>query len=197
MGKSLPTMIEIGDKVVSLDIVSKKFYCDVQKCKGACCVIGASGAPLEDDEADILKSEYNAIKPYLRPEGIHAIEAQGTSVMDADREMVTPLVAGRECAYAVFENGIARCGIENAFEDGATVFRKPVSCHIYPVRVKRYRQFMAVNYDQWTVCDPARKRGEEKGKAVFEFVREGMIRKFGADFYEKLGLLSDQIHQEE
>jgi len=186
-------MVEIDDKVISLDILEKRFCCDLSICKGACCVHGESGAPLEDKEVKILPDEYPGFRDFLRPEGIRIIKEQGTSVLDADRENVTPLIDGRECAYTIFENGIARCGIEKAFDEGATNFRKPVSCHLYPVRIKRYKGFKAVNYDQWSICDSARTHGDKQDLAVFRFVREAIERKFGPDFYQKLEILSDQI----
>jgi hypothetical protein len=194
MKKDVPTMIEIGYKVVSLDIVREKFVCDLAKCKGICCVEGESGAPLEDDEVKMLMAEYDKIRPYLREEGISAIEQQGTAVRDADQEMVTPLVGGKaECAYAIFENNFARCGIEKAWEEGATAFRKPVSCHIYPIRVKNHNNLLAVNYDRWKVCDPARVHGEMENVPVYRFVKDAIERKFGADFYQKLRIISDGL----
>jgi hypothetical protein len=197
MKKDIPTMIELGDKVVSLDIIREKFLCDLAKCKGICCVEGASGAPLEDHEVRQLEKEYERIRPFLREEGRKAVEQQGTSIRDADQEMVTPLVDGKhECAYALFENGIARCGIEKAWEEGATAFRKPVSCHLYPIRVKKYSSLQAVNYDRWKVCDPARVNGERANKPVFHFVKEAIERRFGVDFYTKLQIISDGLNDD-
>jgi hypothetical protein len=197
MKKDIPTMIELDDKVVSFDIIREKFVCDLAKCKGICCVEGESGAPLEDDEVKMLKAEYDKIRPYLREEGRKAIALQGTSIRDADQEMVTPLVGGHnECAYVLFENGIARCGIEKAWEAGATGFRKPVSCHIYPIRIKNYSSMKAVNYDRWKVCDPAREHGERKNVPVYCFVKDAIERKFGADFYRKLQIISDGMGED-
>jgi hypothetical protein len=196
MKKGLPTMVEIDDMVISLDVVEKRFFCDLASCKGVCCVHGESGAPLDDDEVKILEDEYPSFKNYLRSEGIDAIEKQGTSVIDVDQEMVTPLIDGRECAYAIFEDGIARCGIEKAYDEGDTSFRKPVSCHIYPIRIKRYNNMTAVNYDLWPICDDARIMGENKDVPVFRFVRDAVERKFGQDFYKKLEILSDQIEKD-
>ena len=197
MKKDVPTMVELGDKVVSLDIIREKFVCDLSKCKGICCVEGESGAPLEDEEVNLLRAEYERIAPYLRGEGRKAIQQQGTAVMDADKEMVTPLVGGKdECAYAVFENDIARCGIEKAWEEGATGFRKPVSCHIYPIRVKKYHSLKAVNYDRWKVCDPARVNGEKENVPVYRFVKDAIGRKFGMDFYQKLEIISEGLEED-
>ena len=190
-------MIEVGNKVVSLDIIREKFVCDLAKCKGICCVEGESGAPLEDDEVLLLEAEYDKIRPYLREEGRKAIEQQGTAVRDADQEMVTPLVGGKhECAYALFENEIARCGIEKAWEEGATGFRKPVSCHIYPIRVKNFNSLKAVNYDRWKVCDPARVHGEMENVPVYCFVKAAIERRFGAEFFQKLQIIADGLDED-
>lgn len=186
-------MMEIGDKVISLDIITEKFICDLGRCKGVCCVEGESGAPLEQEEADILDEEYPSIAPYLREQGNHAIEGQGKWVIDADKETVTPLVDGKECSYAIFENGIARCGIEKAWEAGASSLRKPISCHIYPIRVKPYSGFTALNYDRWKICDPARECGGKKDLRVFRFLQDPIERKYGSDFYQKLERVAGTI----
>jgi hypothetical protein len=194
MKKDFPTMIEIDDLVISLDIIERNFVCDLDKCKGICCVHGESGAPLEDSEVAILEAEIDRIKPFLREEGVMAIREQGTSVRDKDDEMVTPLINGREeCAFAVFEGGIARCGIENAWEKGATHFQKPISCHIYPIRVKKYKGFRAVNYDRWGICDPARILGDHHKIPVYRFVRQAIERKFGEGLYKRLQIISDNL----
>lgn len=187
-------MIEMGKKVVSLDIIREKFVCDLEKCKGICCVEGESGAPLEDEEVNLLEAEYPKIKSYLRSAGRKAIAQQGTAVRDADQEMVTPLVGGKhECAYAIFEHGIARCGIEKAWENKATDFRKPVSCHLYPIRLKSYSSLQAVNYDRWQVCDPARIKGEKENTPVYSFVKAAIERKFGPEFYRNLQVVADGL----
>ncbi len=195
MKKDVPTMIEIGDKVITLDLITEKFVCDLDKCNGVCCVYGESGAPLEPEEVDVLEKEYKNIAPYLTKDGNRAIEKLGTWVIDADNETVTPLIEGRECAYAVFEGAIAKCGIEKAFEAGATTFIKPISCHIYPIRVKKYNDFTALNYDRWKICDSARSCGEKKDVPVYRFLREPIIRKYGEEFYQKLEIVSRKIGQ--
>jgi len=188
-------MMEIGDKVVSLDLITEKFECNLAVCKGICCVEGESGAPLEEEEAEILEKDYVNFAPYLREEGRKAIEKQGTWVIDADTEKVTPLIEGKECAYAIFEGKIARCGIEKAYEEGATDFRKPISCHIYPIRVKKYKRLTAVNYDRWPICDPARLHGEQENVPVYRFLKESIVRKYGEEFYEKLEIVAQNFGQ--
>jgi len=191
------TMIEIDNTVVSLDVIEKKFSCDISRCKGYCCVHGASGAPLEDGEEEILKRIYPEIKPFLREEGIQAIDEQGTSVIDTDGEIVTPLVDGEECAYAIFEKGIARCGIERAYEQGATDFNKPISCHLYPIRIKKYHNFEAVNYDIWHICDSARDLGRKMHVTVYDFTKVALIRKYGKEYCAKLEMAGREFSQKD
>ena len=179
-------MLQIGDTIVSSEIITGQFTCDLQKCKGACCVLGDSGAPLEENEILLLKQDFPSIKAFLRPEGVNAIEKQGTSVIDTDNDLVTPLVEGKECAYTVFHNGIARCGIEIAFTAGATTVRKPASCYLYPVRIKKYKNFEAVNYDIWEICDTARILGKSIGSHVYEFAGPALKEKYGEDWYAML-----------
>jgi len=179
-------MIEIGDTIISRDLLHNAFVCDLAACKGACCVEGDSGAPLEEDERAILDKEYEAIKPYLLEEGRKAIEWQGSSVIDSDGDLGTPLVEEGACAYAIFENGKALCGIEKAWKAGATAFRKPLSCHLYPVRVSTYSSFQAVNYHRWKICDPACRLGAQLEVPVYVFLKDALIRRFGPAWYHEL-----------
>ena len=183
-------MIEIGDTIVSRDLLNKAFVCDLEACKGACCVQGDSGAPLEEDERAVLDKEYDAIKPYLLDEGRKAIDRQGSSVIDSDGDLGTPLVEEGACAYAIFENGKALCGIEKAWKAGSTAFRKPVSCHLYPVRVSSYSSFKAVNYHRWKICDPACQLGAQLEVPVYVFLKDALIRRFGLEWYHEL----EQVH---
>ncbi len=149
-------MISIGNALISEDLLEKAFVCDLTKCKGACCVEGDAGAPLEDDEVLKLEEIFEDVKPFLRPEGVMAIEQQGTSVKDpVDNDWVTPLVNGAECAYVIFDDkGVTKCGIEKAWEQGAVDWRKPVSCHLYPIRIDKYETYDAVNYHKWQSAAP-------------------------------------------
>lgn len=180
-------MIPIEKTLVSDQLIEEKFVCDLQRCKGACCVQGVSGAPLEADELELLEESYPFVKPYLTPEGIRAIERKGFYVKDADDDWVTPLI-GRQgaCAYTVYENGIAACGIEKAFREGKTVFKKPLSCHLYPVRITRLKNYDAVNYHEWEICSPACELGKQLKVPVFEFVRDALIRKYGEAWFAQL-----------
>ncbi|MBN1158936.1 MAG: DUF3109 family protein [Bacteroidales bacterium] len=183
-------MIDIDNTLISHDVIQCPFACDLPVCRGACCVHGDSGAPLEKEEAVILRKALPGIKPFLRKEGIEAIHASGTSVTDSEGDIVTPLINGQECAYAIFENGIARCGIEKAFHAGAIGYRKSISCHLYPVRIRKYKNYYAVNYDRWAICKPAITKGENTHIPVYRFVEEALIRKFGREWFEKLIMIA-------
>ena len=181
-------MIQIDDKLISEDIFSEEFVCNLSKCKGACCVEGDIGAPLNKEETVILDRIFEQVKPYLRKEGVEAIEAQGAWVIDPnDGDYVTPMVEGRECAYVIFDDkGITKCGIEKAYEDGAVDWQKPISCHLYPIRVDEYRTFTALNYHKWDICSDACTLGRELQVPIYKFVKTPLIRKYGEEFYETL-----------
>lgn len=182
-------MIQIDDKIISEDVFAENFVCNLSKCKGICCVDGDAGAPLDQDETEILAEIYPKIKGYLRPEGADAIDAQGTHVVDVDGDLVTPLVHGKECAYVIFdEKGYTKCGIEKAYEDGVIDYQKPISCHLYPIRVTKYSTFDALNYDVWKICADACTLGDELKVSVYQFLKKPLIRKYGEEFY---GTLTD------
>ena len=181
-------MIQIDDKLISEDIFAESFVCNLTKCKGVCCVDGDTGAPLDKEELPILDEIFPKIKPYLRPEGVKAIEEQGTWMIDDyDGGYVTTLVNNSECAYVIFdEKGVTKCGIEKAYEDGAIDWKKPISCHLYPIRITEYRTFSALNYHEWSICSDACTLGSELQVRVFQFLKEPLIRKYGKDFYKTL-----------
>ncbi|MEJ2585363.1 MAG: DUF3109 family protein [Robiginitalea sp.] len=179
-------MFQIGRTLVSEEILEEAFVCDLKACKGACCIEGSAGAPLEEEETRMLDALFPKVRHYLRPEGVRAIETQGTHVKGSDGDWETPLVEGRECAYVVYEDGVAQCGIEKAHKAGAVSWRKPVSCHLYPVRVREYTQITAVNYHQWHICDAACRLGQKLKVPVYQFTKEALIRKFGIQWYEEL-----------
>ena len=157
-------MIEIDDKIVSADLLRECFACDLAACKGICCVEGNAGALLEIDEVDTLEREYPNYRPCMTAEGIEAVERQGFMVVDEDGDLTTPLVNGAECAYAYRENGVTLCAIEKAWMEGKTSFRKPISCHLYPIRVMRFSNgTVGLNYHRWSVCAPARQCGARLG----------------------------------
>jgi hypothetical protein len=180
-------IIRIDDKLISADVFTQCFACDVAQCAGVCCVLGDSGAPLEQKEKRILQREYRHFAAYMKPEGRDAVAQQGHAVIDLDGDLVTPLIGGAECAYSnVDAAGTCYCAIERAFLDGKTTFRKPMSCYIYPVRIKQVGEFICLNYDVWSACDCARRKGAAENTPVFRFLRQPIIARFGQAFYEKM-----------
>ena len=187
-------MFQLGKTIVSEDIIEKDFVCNLSACKGACCIDGDAGAPLTKEEADILEEIYPKVKPYLRKKGIEAIEAQGTSTKNEWDEIETPLINGADCAYVIFDNKkTALCGIEEAYNQGEIKWKKPISCHLYPIRVKEYTEFSAVNYERWDICDDACSLGKELQVPIYKFVKEALIRKFGEDWYTELEKVANKM----
>ena len=179
-------MFQLGKTIVSEEILEREFVCNLSACKGTCCIDGDAGAPLNEEETKILEEIYPKVKPYLRPEGIAAIEAQGTWVKGEDGDFETTLIEGKDCAYVIFDGETALCGIEQAYNEGIVSWKKPVSCHLYPIRVKDFTEFTAVNYDKWYICDDACTLGKELQVPVYKFVKEALIRRFGEDWYLEL-----------
>lgn len=186
-------MIQIDNTLVSFDIFEKKFCCDLQQCKGACCVVGDSGAPMEEEETAKIEHNYEGIKAFMKPEGIEAVAEQGFSVIDRDGDLGTPLIEGRECAYAIEENGCCWCAIEKAWVQGKSDFRKPISCHLYPIRISDYGEFEALNYNKWDICKCARLKGEQEGMPIYRFLKEPLIERYGEEWYSQLEYAANEI----
>ena len=186
-------MFQLGKTIVSEDLLEKEFVCNLTACKGACCIDGDAGAPLSLEETQILESIYPKVKSFLRKEGIAAIEAQGTWIKGVDGDLETPLIDGKDCAYVMFDGKTALCGIEQAYNQGIIDWKKPISCHLYPVRVKDFTEFTAVNYDKWDICDPACSLGQELEVPVYKFVKEALVRKFGEDWYAELEKVAEDM----
>lgn len=190
-------LIELNDKIISTQIFERKFVCDLSACKGACCIEGDSGAPLTLDEVNILEEEIEAIKPYMRPEGIAAVEKSGVFYIDQENDAVTTLVNGKECAFVFFdEQGVTKCSIEKAHKEGKLDFKKPISCHLYPIRTKQFEEFEAINYDVWDICKPACACGDKLDVPVFRFLKEPLIRKYGAEFFAELEQVDREIKEQ-
>ena len=183
-------MLLIDEILISDDIIESQFICDLDACKGACCINGEGGAPLEKAELTILLDIYEKIEPYLTPEGKKAIGQQGLFVRTAESnfsEYATPLVDNKACAYLSYDDdGIAMCGIQKAYEAKEVDWPKPISCHLYPIRINKNEFFEAINYDRWDICKAACTLGEKESVYLYEFLKEPLIRKYGAAFYEQL-----------
>ncbi len=177
------------NKLVSLSLIEEHFVCNLEACKGACCWEGDYGAPVNEEEREILEQIYPKIRPLLTVEGALSIALQGTSVWaEEGAEYATPLIDGAACAYLTQDaNGIAKCGIEKAYEQGLIEFKKPISCHLYPVRTETMSSgFEALNYHEWDICAAACSNGKSLGVPVYQFVADALIRKYGQDFYDEL-----------
>ena len=189
MNRKFGTIIQIGDVLVSEDVVCEFFACDYPVCRGACCIVGDSGAPLEEDEIPALERDFHLFSPFIREEGRAAAEASGYFAVDREGDLVTPLVPGsEECAYCCFEGDNCLCGIEKA---GLT---KPISCALYPIRIKKFRGGgMALNLHRWDICKCAFERGRREGIRVYQFLKEPLIRRFGSEFYEALSAAAEHV----
>ena len=187
-------MIEIEDKIISDDLFEKKFVCDLQKCKGVCCVEGDSGAPLTKKEILDIDKNISKIKTEMSPTALSILEKKDFYYVDSDGDQVTSLINEKECVFVVYDqNKIAKCSIESAFRKNKINFNKPISCHLYPIRVKKYKNFQAINVDSWHICQPACKCGTELNVPVFKFLKNAIVRSWGLIFFQQLDSVYEQF----
>jgi hypothetical protein len=181
-------MIAIGNTLISEDLLEKKFVCDLNACKGECCVAGDSGAPLDKEELELLEGVVEKVKPYMTKKGVRAVEKHGSWVKDSDGDYTTTLVSeGAECAFVFFdEKKIAKCAIEQAYNEGKVKWKKPISCYLYPVRITKHKTYDAVNYHKWDICKPACECGAKMNVPVFQFLKKPLIQKYGKKWFEEL-----------
>ena len=197
--KRFGTIVQIGDILVSEDVILEYFACDYPVCRGKCCIVGDSGAPLLEEELEPIEACYDVFSPLMREEGRKAVEEKGFFEIDRDGDLVTPLVPGsEECAFCLFENGNCLCSIERRFFEGKSSFRKPISCQLYPVRAVQLRNgTIGLNLHRWDICQCAFDKGRREGIRAYEFLREPLIAAYGADFYEALCVAAKQVIAEE
>jgi len=179
-------MLSVDHVLISDEILNQYFACDFALCKGLCCVEGDAGAPLEEEEVSLIEDFWDEIKPYLLPEGIQMVEQNGVFDYDADGVLVTPLINNKECAFVYFESNLAKCAIEKAFSEGKIDFQKPISCHLYPIRIKKFDYYERLDYHRWGVCEQARKRGKSLKITVFDYLSEPLSRRYGRKWVEKV-----------
>ena len=190
-------MLQIDDTIISLDVLESQFICHLIKCKGQCCVDGASGAPLEKEEDDEINEILPVIWDELSPKAQKLIEKQGISYKDYDGELVTSIINGEECVFTYFdEDGVCKCVIDKAYREGRISVQKPISCHLYPIRLQKFRDFTAVNYHKWSVCKPAVELGKGEGVELYKFLKEPLIRRFGKEWYDELCEATKLIEEE-
>ncbi len=191
-------MIAIDHVLLSDEVVQENFVCDLNACKGGCCVDGDCGAPLTKEEAELLPEIYPFVKPYLSNQYVAEIEQQGFHVMDDEFGYVTPTINGGVCVYAINdEDGIVKCGIERAWKDGKIKFQKPISCHLYPIRIKEGDGYEMVNYEpRKRMCRPACKLGNKLKIPVYKFLKDSITRKYGEAFYDTLDAVAKKMNAE-
>lgn len=190
-------MVEIDNIVVALDVFTEKFVCNLNACKGCCCVEGDAGAPVEGDELQQLEKVLPVVWNDLSVEAQAVIERQGVCYRDSDGDLVTSIVHGKDCVFTCYdEKGYCFCAIEKAYREGKVDFYKPISCHLYPIRVADYGLYKAVNYHRWSVCHAAWELGKEKGVPVYKFLKEPLIRKFGETWYAELESVADELREQ-
>ena len=189
-------MVQIQQTLISDDIFKEHFICDLCKCKGQCCVDGESGAPLEQHEFEEINEILPLIWDDLSLAAQELINEQGIAYTDYDGELVTSIINGEECVFTYFDdNGVCKCVIDNAYREGRINIQKPISCHLYPIRLKEYVEFTAVNYHKWSVCESATVLGRQQGLPLFRFLKEPLIRKFGENWYNELCEVADVIEK--
>lgn len=193
-------MIEIGNVLISDEVIEEQFVCDLNKCKGGCCVDGDAGAPLDDDELSEIRNIYDAVLPYLSEESKKQLEVQGHYVYDQEFGWVTPTIDSRICVYGITDNkGIVKCGIEQAYNDGKVSWKKPISCHLYPIRTKRTRKGKSqiVNYEpREDLCKGGCDLGKKLKVPAYVFLKDALTRKFGEEFYETLSATAEHLKKD-
>ena len=189
-------IIQVGDVLVSPDIITETFYCDLDACKGACCVEGEAGAPVDLDEIAAIEDSLDTVWPQMSAGAQAVVDRQGVAYGDPEGDLVTSIVDGRDCVFTCHEGGCCLCLLEKAYRAGLTEFCKPVSCALYPIREKRLGSgLVGLNYHKWSVCAPARSKGAELGLRVYEFLKEPLVRRFGQAWYDELAAVAAELRK--
>ena len=207
MSKKLPPILQIGDILISSDILTEEFCCDLAACKGACCIEGDAGAPVTRDETGDIEASLDAVWPDLNASAQAVIDRQGVAYIDQEGDLVTSIVGGKDCVFTYYDNISDRdttqvidhcclCALEKAYRNGRSHFCKPISCALYPIREKRFSDgTVALNYHQWDVCRPAREKGRQLHLPVYRFLREPLVRRFGQSWYDELCDVADELRR--
>lgn len=186
-------MLEIQNTLVSLDLIERFFCCDLDKCLGECCIEGDAGAPITEDERQQIEAILPEIFDELSPAAQREIRENGVAYIDQEGDLVTSIVDGRNCVFTCFEpGGMCHCAIERAYRQGRINFYKPISCHLYPIRLKEYADFTAVNLHRWKICRCAEVLGRKLGLRAYQFLKEPLIRRFGQAWYDELALTAEE-----
>jgi hypothetical protein len=178
--------------LISPDIFEMEFACNLNKCKGACCVEGEFGAPLAEMELEVIDSQLENIRPYMTHKAKALLDKEGFYEKDIDGDLVTKCLSGRDCIFAINEEGVYKCSIDKAWQDGKSNFRKPISCHLYPIRISQVGEYTALNYDRWDICSPACEMGKSLGMPVYKYLKDALIRNFGEKWYSELEIIAEE-----
>ncbi|MBQ8047390.1 MAG: DUF3109 family protein [Prevotella sp.] len=187
-------ILQVGDVLVSPDILTERFCCDYEKCRGACCVEGNAGAPVNLDEIDEIEASLDAVWGDLSAQAQSVIDRQGVAYNDPDGDLVTSIVGGRDCVFTCYEGSNCLCALEKAYRQGHTRFCKPASCSLYPIRAKQFSDgSFGLNYNRWDICRDAVEKGKRLDMPVYKFLREPLVRRFGQAWYDELEALAGEL----
>lgn len=188
-------IVEVGGVLVSSEIFTEFFCCDLEQCKGICCVEGDAGAPVTVDEIAAIEDSIDVVWNDLSAGAQSVIDRQGVAYVDEEGDLVTSIVNGKDCVFTCYDGDTCLCALEKAYRNGRCSFCKPISCALYPIREKRFSSgLVGLNYNQWSVCKVAREKGRELNMRVYEFLREPLIRRFGEEWYCELCAVADEMN---
>lgn len=194
---NIPPIIEVGDVLVSSDIITERFCCDLDACKGICCVEGDAGAPVTLDEIEGIEDALDTVWGDMSARAQSVVDRQGVAYTDRDGDLVTSIVDGKDCVFTCYENGCCMCALERAFRNGKTAFCKPISCALYPIREKRLANGgTALNYNRWDVCRDAVRKGVKEDIPLYRFLREPLTRRFGQEWYDELCTVAEEMRRQ-
>ena len=190
-------ILQVGDVLISPDILTERFCCDYEKCRGICCVEGNAGAPVTLEEIGEIEDALDSVWTDLSAQAQSVIDRQGVAYNDPEGDLVTSIVGGKDCVFTCYEDGNCLCALERAYRKKRTRFCKPISCALYPIRAKQFSDgTVGLNYNRWDICRDAVKKGCELDIPVYKFLREPLIRRFGEDWYNELVALADELRQQ-
>ena len=187
-------ILEVSNILVSSDIITEQFCCDLDKCHGICCVEGDAGAPVTLDEIAGIEDSLDTVWGDMSASAQAVVDKQGVAYTDREGDLVTSIVGGKDCVFTCYENGCCLCALERAYRQGKTSFIKPISCALYPIREKRINSdIVALNYNRWDVCRDAVKKGQELGLPVYRFLEGPLVRRFGKEWYDELWAVAEEL----
>lgn len=190
-------ILQVGNVLVSPDVFTQKFCCDLDKCKGQCCIEGDAGAPVTLEEIGELENALDTVWPDISASAQSVIDKHGVAYTDAEGDLVTSIVNGKDCVFTCYEGKTCLCALEKAFRNHKTKFVKPISCALYPIREKKFSENLyGINYHQWSVCKDAVAKGKELNLPVYKFLKNPLIRRFGKEWYDELCRVADELKEQ-